>query len=186
MPRKPQFGSIYRRGSLCWIKYYKNGEPVYESSESCKYGDAQRLRFDMLERVAQGLALEQLGDQVGLAILVPGIVHDEDVRVVQRAGGARFLLESSQLRGIVLPERKHLDGDRSRQALVAGSEDPAHAAAADLVQDQVAIPENHALAVAEAIRAPMGVRFPARKRHPTLPGHHRAPDVRGGSSERQR
>src|SRR5438128_484055 len=39
MPRKPQFGSIYRRGSLYWIKYYKNGEPVYESSESCKYGD---------------------------------------------------------------------------------------------------------------------------------------------------
>src|SRR5437667_243745 len=58
MPRKPQFGSIYRRGSLYWIKYYKNGEPVYESSESCKYGDAQRLLEQRRAEIYSGTHLD--------------------------------------------------------------------------------------------------------------------------------
>ncbi len=32
--RKPKFGSIYLRGNIYWIKYYKDGKPLYESSES--------------------------------------------------------------------------------------------------------------------------------------------------------
>mgnify|MGYP001619178046 FL=1 len=36
-------GSIYRRGNILWIKYYRNGKPYRESSNSEKESDAKRL-----------------------------------------------------------------------------------------------------------------------------------------------
>ena len=36
-------GSIYKRGRIYWIKYYRNGKPYRESSKSKKEGDAKRL-----------------------------------------------------------------------------------------------------------------------------------------------
>jgi integrase len=36
-------GSIYKRGNIYWIKYYRNGKPYRESSESKKEADAKRL-----------------------------------------------------------------------------------------------------------------------------------------------
>jgi integrase len=36
-------GSIYKRGDIYWIKYYRNGKPYRESSESKKEADARRL-----------------------------------------------------------------------------------------------------------------------------------------------
>lgn len=36
-------GSIYRRGNIQWIKYYRNGKPYRESSDSEKESDAKRL-----------------------------------------------------------------------------------------------------------------------------------------------
>jgi integrase len=36
-------GSIYKRGNIYWIKYYRNGKPYRESSESKKESDAKRL-----------------------------------------------------------------------------------------------------------------------------------------------
>jgi hypothetical protein len=36
-------GSIYKRGKTYWIKYYRNGKPYRESSESKKEADAKRL-----------------------------------------------------------------------------------------------------------------------------------------------
>jgi integrase len=36
-------GSIYKRGNIHWIKYYRNGKPYRESSESKKESDAKRL-----------------------------------------------------------------------------------------------------------------------------------------------
>jgi len=32
-------GMIYKRGKTYWIKYYRNGKPFYESSESQKESD---------------------------------------------------------------------------------------------------------------------------------------------------
>jgi integrase len=54
MPRKPQFGRIYRRtkkrrdGTVItlptlWIEYYRNGRKYRESTHSTKQGDAERL-----------------------------------------------------------------------------------------------------------------------------------------------
>jgi integrase len=36
-------GSIYKRGTIYWIKYYANGRPIRESSESDKEGVAKKL-----------------------------------------------------------------------------------------------------------------------------------------------
>ncbi len=36
-------GMIYKRGNVFWIKYYKNGEPLRESSGSTKKMVAKKL-----------------------------------------------------------------------------------------------------------------------------------------------
>ena len=36
-------GTVYRRGRIWWIKYYRNGKPFRESSKSQKFSDAKRL-----------------------------------------------------------------------------------------------------------------------------------------------
>jgi Zn finger protein HypA/HybF involved in hydrogenase expression len=36
-------GSIYKRGNIYWIQYYRNGKPYRESSKSKKETDARRL-----------------------------------------------------------------------------------------------------------------------------------------------
>ena len=43
MARRPQFGSIRQRGSVWWIRYYRDGQRFDESSHSEKYTDAERL-----------------------------------------------------------------------------------------------------------------------------------------------
>lgn len=58
MARKPQFGSIYRRGKTWWIKYYRDGKPYYESSESVKQTDAQRLLDQRRAEIFAGTHLE--------------------------------------------------------------------------------------------------------------------------------
>src|SRR5260370_17174700 len=76
MPRKPQFGSISRRGITYWIKYYKNGEPVYESSESCKYGDAQRLLDQRRAEIYSGTHLDSRARRVTVGDLLDGLERD--------------------------------------------------------------------------------------------------------------
>ena len=36
-------GTIYRRKNVYWVKYYRNGKPYYESSQSDKREVAKRL-----------------------------------------------------------------------------------------------------------------------------------------------
>ena len=36
-------GRLYKRGAVWWIKYYRNGRGMRESSHSTKEGDARRL-----------------------------------------------------------------------------------------------------------------------------------------------
>ena len=43
MARKPKLGTIYRRGRIWWLKYYRNGKPYRESSTSTLYTDAEQL-----------------------------------------------------------------------------------------------------------------------------------------------
>jgi len=47
-------GSIYKRGNVYWIKYYRNGKPYRESSESKKEADAKRLLKKREGEISQG------------------------------------------------------------------------------------------------------------------------------------
>jgi integrase len=40
---KPKLGSIYLRGHIYWVKYYRDGQPFRESSRSERYAEAERL-----------------------------------------------------------------------------------------------------------------------------------------------
>ncbi len=76
MPRKPQFGSIYQRGKIYWIKYYRDGRPFYESSESCKYGDAQRLLDQRRAEVYSGTHLDSQTKRVTVGQLFDALDRD--------------------------------------------------------------------------------------------------------------
>ena len=47
-------GSIYRRGAVYWIKYFKNGKPYRESSRSDKETDAKRLLKKREGEISEG------------------------------------------------------------------------------------------------------------------------------------
>jgi len=47
-------GSIYKRGNIFWIKYYRNGKPYRESPKSKKEADAKRLLKKREGEIAQG------------------------------------------------------------------------------------------------------------------------------------
>ena len=47
-------GSIYKRGKTYWIKYYRNGKPYRESTQSKKEADAKRLLKKREGEISQG------------------------------------------------------------------------------------------------------------------------------------
>ncbi len=59
MPRKPQFGSIRQRGSVWWIRYYRDGQRFDESSHSEKYTDASRLLEKRRAEIHLGTHIDQ-------------------------------------------------------------------------------------------------------------------------------
>jgi integrase len=76
MPKKPQFGSIYQRGSVWWIKYYRDGKPFYESSESIKYSDAQRLLAQRRAEIVTGTHLENKARRLLVNDLLDALLRD--------------------------------------------------------------------------------------------------------------
>ena len=99
-----------------------------------------------LEALPQCLSVQQLGDDVRRAFVRPDVVDVEDVRMVERGGGATFLLESAQLDVVVLAGREHLDGHLAVELQVESSEDAAHPAAPELPQRTIAASQaRHAL-----------------------------------------
>jgi len=62
-------------------------------------GIAARLlhrQRSLSQTLAQRDPVQQLGDDVRVALVRPDVVHVEDVGVIEGAGGARFLLEAAQ------------------------------------------------------------------------------------------
>ena len=76
MARKPQFGSIYRRGTTWWIKYYRDGQRYYESSESTRQGDAQRLLDQRRAEMVAGTHLEGRTRKLTMNELFDTLVRD--------------------------------------------------------------------------------------------------------------
>lgn len=94
---------------------------------------AGALSDDLLQRCA----LEQLHDQVWLAVLIADVEDGADVRVSEGGGGARLEQKSRpHLRRTVLIVQQ-LDRYLAVQPLIPCPEDDAHAAAAQQGQDLV-------------------------------------------------
>ncbi len=47
-------GSIYKRGKVFWIQYYRNGKPYRESTKSKKESDAKRLLKKREGEISEG------------------------------------------------------------------------------------------------------------------------------------
>ena len=89
--------------------------------------------------LAQRLAFEQLGDDEGRAVVLPNVVDGEDVRVVERAGGASLLLEACEALGVCRELRgQHFDRHVAPDLRVAREIDLAHPALAEQGADFVA------------------------------------------------
>ncbi len=69
-------GSIYKRGHVWWIKYYSNGRPIRESSESEKQAVAERLLKQKEGAVANGLPAIPRVDRVSFDEIVKDMLND--------------------------------------------------------------------------------------------------------------
>lgn len=87
MPRKPRFGSIYRRkkkrddGAFVelptwWIQFRHQGKRVRESSESTRYADAERLLRQRMEEVSTGKYAGPQAERVTVAELLDDLITD--------------------------------------------------------------------------------------------------------------
>ncbi len=82
MAGKTQNGSIYRRGSVWWIKYYRNGIPMRESSGSDKEGVAKSLLRKHLGDIERGVPVTPQLNRCPFSELATDVLND--YRVNQR------------------------------------------------------------------------------------------------------
>lgn len=69
-------GTVYQRGTVYWIKYYRNGKPYFESSKSTKKMVANKLLEQRLGEIAQGKVPGIHFDRVTFEDLAEGLIMD--------------------------------------------------------------------------------------------------------------
>jgi integrase len=84
-------GSTYKRGKIYWIKYYRNGKPYRESSESKKEADAKRLLKRREGEISQGKLPGIYFDKVRFDELAEDFLTDYRInqkKSLERAGNS--------------------------------------------------------------------------------------------------
>ena len=69
-------GSIFRRGGVCWIQYYRNGKRYRESSYSTKEVNAKKLLKRKLGEIAVGRFIEPQAEKITLKELTDDFLND--------------------------------------------------------------------------------------------------------------
>jgi integrase len=69
-------GSLYRRGRIWWIKYYRNGKPFRETSKSAKARDARRLLRKREGEICTGNFLGATSERVQFEELAEDFLND--------------------------------------------------------------------------------------------------------------
>ncbi len=69
-------GSIYKRGKVYWIQYYRNGKPYRESTKSKKEADAKRLLKRREGEISEGKLPGIYFDRVKFDDLAEGFLRD--------------------------------------------------------------------------------------------------------------
>src|SRR5262249_49408965 len=99
-----------------------------------------RSDWSLLYRRAQLFAFEQLGDEIGRAFILADVVNREDVRVIERRGCKRLLLEAAQaIRVLRARGGKDFDCHFAVDPRVAGAPDFAHGGGGERRDDFVMI-----------------------------------------------
>jgi len=104
-------GSIYKRGYVYWIKYYRSGKPYRESSESKKETDAKRLLKKREGEISSGKLPGIYFDKVRFEELAEGFLRDYRinqkkslVRAVRSSGHLKRYFEGFRVTDITTPK----------------------------------------------------------------------------------
>jgi len=90
-------GSIFRRGAIYWIKYYRNGQPYRETSASDKEADARKLLKQRIGEIAVGRFIGPEADKVTIRAL------SEDYEKDYQINGKKSLDKAKQTLKHLLP-----------------------------------------------------------------------------------
>ena len=74
--RKPKLGSIYQRGNVLWIKYYRSGQPIRESSHSDRYEDAELMLKRRQGEIAVGRFAGLKPERIRVRQLLEELIED--------------------------------------------------------------------------------------------------------------
>ncbi|HEU0031205.1 MAG TPA: hypothetical protein VFQ53_11270 [Kofleriaceae bacterium] len=116
------------------VGFVRRREPARDLGRDLQ-GLADRQR-SVEQPVAQRLAAQQLGDEVRRAVVPTDVVQRQQVRMIERAGGPRFLLEPAQPL-VVTAMREDLDRDRPAEPRIGRAIHLAHATSPDRALDLV-------------------------------------------------
>jgi len=72
-------GSVYRRGNVWWLKYYRDGKPHRETSGSKKKSVAVALLREREGRLAQGLPLSLRVERLTVDEILDDVLRDYEV-----------------------------------------------------------------------------------------------------------
>ena len=66
MKQRRGTGSIYNRGGVYWVQYYRNGIRHRESTQSTKEGDARKLLSKRLGEISVGTFMGPVAERIRL------------------------------------------------------------------------------------------------------------------------
>jgi integrase len=127
MKRKKGDGSVFRRGAVWWIKYYRNGKPYRESSGSDNEREAQKLLKKRIGEMMLGRFVGPDAERVTIRELAEDYLND------YRVNGRKSLEKAEEM-------VTRLDDERNKKdsPLMANFGDcKAHSLRADMVNAYV-------------------------------------------------
>lgn len=86
-------GSIFKRGGVYWIKYYRNGTPYRESSKSSKEGDARKLLKRRLGEISLGRFVGPQAERITIRDLAEDLLNDYRVNAKKSLEGVEHRLK---------------------------------------------------------------------------------------------
>src|SRR5262245_56587274 len=127
MKRKKGDGSVFQRGAVWWIKYYRNGKPYRETSGSEKESDARKLLKKRLGEIALGRFVGPDAERVTIRELAEDYLND------YRVNGRKSLEKAEEM-----VTRLDDEGNKKDSPLMANFGDcKAHSLRADMVNAYV-------------------------------------------------
>ena len=76
MKSKKGIGSVFQRGAVWWVKYYRNGNPYRETSGSEKESEARKLLKRRLGEIALGRFIGPDAERVTIRELAEDYLTD--------------------------------------------------------------------------------------------------------------